>query len=490
MPEGTSCEFNSFHVTDDGAIALVGARFVLPDHNVFVDMIELMVEGQHFDVMVLLDSDNRTMAAARFNLTSTTLYRGATVAGCYTSRKVLLETVYDGVGEYLCCRIDSKNPKGLEDHLSLFASACNTATSGDTVEIYTETLGFTLPNMGTLPVGSNCRRRAPNYTEMRIFESMGQDNCPSRIRTQITFNNTMHVGIAVGGAANTILHMIAIVKEPSVEVSRDTWDPLSLEISILVKLASSRPWGTTEFGEAYAVPVVMKALGDCIDPGTQSVSGKSTGEFASVTNIENPECVRNAFDSVEVAGPLYNLRGDEAQDSSVVNVSGVAKGKRDVTFVARVFEDEDSATETIRKTEARSDGCLIIRNEGTKGSPCMSEMLNSTSAIMGTGRGESHTLVTVGRLPGATYEPAIGYVTPEAVCRDPIALVEDGDTIVIHLKNHRLYLGLSEESLTGRTKRSGPQPSHITRGYLRHYANHLIPTSEGVPMSIVGLQAG
>ena len=243
-------------------------------------------------------------------------------------------------------------------------------------------------------------------------------------------------------------------------------------------------------GEACAVPVVMKALGDCIDPGTQSVSGKSTGEIASVTNIENPECVRNAFDPVESAGPLYNLRGDEPQDSSVVNVSGVAKGKRDVTFVARVLEDEDSAPETIHKTEVRSDGCLIIRNEGTKGSPCMSEMLNATSAVMGTGRSESHTLVTAGRLPGATHEPAIGYVTPEAVCRDPIALVEDGDTIVIHLKNHRLYLGLSEESLTGRTKRSGPQPSHITRGYLRHYANHLIPASEGVPMSIVGLQAG
>ena len=103
---------------------------MLPNHKVFVDMIELMVEGQHFDVMVLLDSDNRKMAAARFNLTSTTLYRGATVTGRYTNRKVLLETVYDGVGEYLRCRIDSKNPKGLEDHLSPFASACNTATSG------------------------------------------------------------------------------------------------------------------------------------------------------------------------------------------------------------------------------------------------------------------------------------------------------------------------------------------------------------------------
>ena len=99
-------------------------------------MIELIVEGQHFDVTVLLASDNRTMAVARFNLTSTTLYRGATVAGRYTNRKVLLKTVYDGVGAYLRCRIDSKNPKWLEDHLSLFASACNTATSGDTIVMH------------------------------------------------------------------------------------------------------------------------------------------------------------------------------------------------------------------------------------------------------------------------------------------------------------------------------------------------------------------
>ncbi len=93
MPEGAPCEFNSFHVTDDGTIAFVGTRFVLSNHNVFADMIELMVEGRHFDMMVLLASDNRTMAAARFNLTSTTLYRGAPVAGRYSNREVLLETV-------------------------------------------------------------------------------------------------------------------------------------------------------------------------------------------------------------------------------------------------------------------------------------------------------------------------------------------------------------------------------------------------------------
>lgn len=109
---------------------------MLSNHNVFADMIELMVEGQHFDMMVLLASDNRTIAAAGFNLTSTTLYRGATVAGRYSNRRVFLESVYDGVGEYLRCRIDFKNPKGLEDHLSPFPSACNTATSGDTIVVH------------------------------------------------------------------------------------------------------------------------------------------------------------------------------------------------------------------------------------------------------------------------------------------------------------------------------------------------------------------
>ena len=487
MAGGTPCEFNTFHVTDSETFASVGMRYVLPSRDLVADMIELMVEGHRFDAMVLIGSGDKVMpgmvmAAARIDIPAIVLYGGPTKAGTYKNKKVFLETVYDGVGEHLVGKITEEELKGLEDNHFPFSGACDTATSGNTAGIYTEALGLSLPHSGTCPAGSNYQLRAAKYTGMRILDLVREDLRPSEILTRGAFENAMRVGLTVGGSTNMVLHMIAMAKEAGVDVNFDTWDRLSRETPTLVKLAPSGPWGVTDLGEAGGTPAVMKALGDLIHLETLTVSGNTTRELIAQSEIENPECIRRRRNPIEADGSIYILKGSLAPGGAVVKASGVSRDMWQAVLPARVFEDEERAISALRDGTIQPGTCVVIRNEGTRGGPGMREMLGATSALMGAGLGNSCALVTDGRFSGATHGPAIGYVTPEAARGGPIALVEDNDLIRIDLSGRRLDLEVAPEVLAERRRIHTPMPPRVSRGYLKHYAEHVAPASEGAVM--------
>ena len=484
MAGGTPCEFNTFHVTDSETFASVGMRYVLPSRDVIADGIELMVEGHRLDAMVLIGSGDKVMpgmvmAAARLDLPAIMLYGGPTKAGLHKGRKVFLETVYDSVGEHLRGLVDAEDLKALEDNHFPFAGASDTATSGNTAGIYTEALGLALPGSGTLPAGSNYQLRAAKYTGMRILELLREDVRPSSILTPNAFKNAMRAGMAVGGSTNMVLHMMAMAYEAGVSVDFDLWDQLSRETPTLVELAPSGPWGVTDLGEAGGVPALLKALGDRIDGSALTVSGATVAEVAAAATIENPDCIRTLDDPVDADGSLYILKGSLAPDGAVVKVSGVARVLWEVTLSARVFEDEESAIAAIRGGEIEPGTCIVIRNEGTKGGPGMREMLGATSAVIGAGLGESCALVTDGRFSGATHGLAVGYVTPEAARGGAIAVVRDGDKVRIDLAKRKLDLMLEPAEIEMRFANRVPPEPKVARGYLKFYADHVAPASEG-----------
>ncbi len=487
MAGGTPCMFNTFHVTDSETFASVGMRYVLPSRDVVADMIELMVEGHRFDAIVMIGSGDKVMpgmvmAASRLDLPTIMIYGGPTPVGYYKGQKVFLETVYDAVGEHIRGKISREDLKGLEDNHFPWSGACDTATSGNTAGIYTEALGLALPGSGTLPAGSNYQLRAAKYTGMRVMELLKDDVRPSKILTKAAFENAMRVGMAVGGSTNMVLHFIAMATEAGIDISFDTWDSLSRTTPTLVKIAPSGPWGVTEVNDAGGVPALMKALGVRLHNETVTVSGKSAGEIAAAAQISRPEVIKTDKDPVDAEGSIFILKGTLAPGGAVVKASGVTKGMWSCTLTARVFEDEESAIEALRADTIAKGTCIIIRNEGTKGGPGMREMLGATSALMGAGLGESCALVTDGRFSGATHGPAVGYVTPEAARGGPIAVVKDGDQITIDLAERRLDLAVSAAEITARFKTYKAPPAKVKRGYLKFYAEHVAPASEGAVM--------
>lgn len=487
MAGGTPCEFNTFHVTDSETFASVGMRYVLPSRDLVTDMIELMVEGHRFDAMVLIGSGDKVvpgmvMAASRLDIPAIMLYGGATRAGVYRGQKVFLETVYDAVGEHLRSNVSAQDLKGLEDNHFPFAGACDTATSGNTAGIYTEALGLSLPHSGTLLAGSNYQLRAAKYTGMRIMELLEQDIRPSQILTPQAFENAMRVGLAVGGSTNMVLHFIAMAVEAGLQVDFDTWDRLSRDTPTLIKLAPSGPWGISDLADAGGVPAIMQALGRRIDDSCTTVCGKTVGEILSTLEHSESDCIQSADQPVAQEGSLYILRGSLAPGGAVVKVSGVADSMWNTRLKARIFEDEETAIEALRSGSIKAGSCIVIRNEGTRGGPGMREMLGATSALMGAGLGETCALVTDGRFSGATHGPAIGYVTPEAARGGPIAIVQDGDRIILDLKNRRLDIDLTEEEMAGRFCAYTPPEPRVKRGYLKFYAEHVAEAANGAVM--------
>lgn len=487
MSGGTPCMFNTFHVTDSETFASVGMRYVLPSRDVVADMIELMVEGHRFDAMVLIGSGDKVMpgmvmAASRLDIPAIMIYGGPTPAGYYKGQKVFLETVYDAVGEHLRGKVSAEDLKGLEDNHFPFSGACDTATSGNTSGIYTEALGLALPGSGTMPAGSNYQLRAAKYTGMRIMELLAKDIRPSKILTKDAFENAMRVGMAVGGSTNMVLHFMAMAKEAGVDVSFETWDALSRTTPTLVKLAPSGPWGVTELNFAGGVPAVMKALGKRIHQGALTVSGKTVGDIVKEATIENPDVIHLDSNPHDPEGSLYILKGSLAPGGSVVKASGVAKAMWRCTLQARVFEDEERAIDALRAGSITTGTCIVIRNEGTKGGPGMREMLGATSALMGAGLGETCALVTDGRFSGATHGPAIGYVTPEAARGGVIALIKDGDKIAIDLADRKLDLMVDAKEIEKRRATYVAPEPRVKRGYLKFYAEHVAPASEGAVM--------
>jgi len=462
-------------------------RYVLPSRDVVADMIELMVEGHRFDAMVLIGSGDKVMpgmvmAAARLDLPSIMIYGGPTPVGRYRGNKVFLETVYDAVGEHIRGERSLEDLRGLEDNHFPFSGACDTATSGNTAGIYTEALGLALPHSGTLPAGSNYQLRAAKYTGMRIMDLLRDDVRPSKILTQAAFENAMRVGMAVGGSTNMVLHFMAMAKEAGVDVSFDTWDKLSRSTPTLVKLAPSGPWGVTEMNDAGGVPGVMKGLGGLINREALTVSGKTTGEIVDAAIIEDADIIRSHDNPVETEGSLFILKGSLAPGGAVVKASGVTRAMWNCTLTAKVFEDEEAAIDALRAGSVKPGTCVVIRNEGTKGGPGMREMLGATSALMGAGLGETCALVTDGRFSGATHGPAIGYVTPEAARGGVIAVIADGDRIVIDLNARKLDLDVSEAEISLRWKAYVAPEPRVKRGYLKFYSEHVAPASEGAVM--------
>lgn len=487
MGGGTPIEFNTFHVTDSEAFAARSMRYVLPSRDVVADSIELMAEGHGVDALVLLTGGDKptpgmVMAAARLNLPSILLYAGPTTYGVYRGKKLFLETVYDGVGEVVRGEIDEATLKHWEDELFPGPGAGDTLTSGNTAGIYCEALGLSLPESATLPAGCNKQIRAAKYTGMRIMDLLRNNIRALDILTPAAFENALRVALAVSGSTNLVLHFIAMAKEAGIVIDFDMIDRIGRDTPTLAKLAPSGPWGVTELGAAGGVPAVLSELGDLIDGSTITVSGRTTGEIAAAAENLNPELLASRDQPVAAEGAIWILRGTLAPDGAVVKASGVAPSMWQFEGTAKVFEDEESAIEAILGSQVTAGTAIIIRNEGPRGGPGMREMLGATSAVVGMGLSESVALITDGRFSGATHGPAIGYVGPEAADGGPIALVEDGDRIVIDLPQRRLDLDVAPEELERRRAGHEPRKPSVTKGYLAFYAQHVAPACRGAVM--------
>jgi dihydroxy-acid dehydratase len=339
---------------------------------------------------------------------------------------------------------------------------------------------------GTIPAVYSERIQLAKHAGMKIMELLEKDIKPRDIMTEDAFRNALTMDMALGCSTNSMLHLPAIAHECGIDLNLDIANEISAHTPNLCHLA---PAGRTymedlnEAGGIYAVMNEINKLG-LLKTDLITCTGKTVAENIEGVVNRNPEIIRTVDNPYSPTGGIAVLRGNLAPDSCVVKRSAVAPEMLRHSGPARVFDCEEDAMAAINGGLINEGDVVVIRYEGPKGGPGMREMLNPTSAIMGSGLGSSVALITDGRFSGATRGASIGHVSPEAAVGGPIALVEEGDIIEIDIDNCSVNLRVSDEVLAERRKNWKPREPKVTTGYLARYASLVTSGNRGAILEI------
>ena len=463
-------------VCDGMAMGHKGMHYSLPTRELIADMVESIAEAHRLDGLVLLTNCDKItpgmlMAAARLDIPCIIVTAGPMMSGRGQAGRQysFVSDTFEAMARYKAGVIDAKELQVCEDNACPGMGSCQGLFTANTMAILTETMGMSLPRCGTALAVSALKRRIAFASGEKIVELVHNNITPRSILTRAAFENAIRVDLALGGSSNTVLHLLAIAREAGVELPLETFDILARETP---QLASMNPAGEhfmEDLDVAGGVSGVLKQLGDKIRDNP-TVLGLSTLQLAeSIQNVDET-VIRSLSNPVKKEGGIAVLFGSIAPKGAVVKQSGVSDRMMTFEGTARCFDSEELAMAALMEGVVKSGDVVVIRYEGPKGGPGMREMLAPTAALMGLGLGDSVALITDGRFSGGTRGPCIGHISPEAAEGGPIALIKDGDRILLDTPNRKLDLLVDEAVLAARREQwTAPEPK-IKSGWLARYA--------------------
>lgn len=477
MAGGVPLVFPAIAVCDGIAMGHEGMKYSLVTRELIADSTEAMAKAHALDALVMVPNCDKNvpgllMAAARVNVPTVFVSGGPMLAGRVDGKKISYSTVSEAVSRYKVGEIDSEKLGEYENNACPTCGSCSGMFTANSMNCLTEVLGMGLRGNGTIPAVYSERIRLAKHAGMAVMELYRKNIRPRDIMTYEAFENALTVDMALGCSTNSMLHLPAIAHECGIDLNLDIANSISAKTPNLCHLAPAGDHFIEELNEAGGVYAVMHELNklNLIHTELMTCTGKTVGENIDGCEIKNTEIIRTIDNPYSATGGIAVLRGNLAPDGCVVKRSAVAPEMMHHSGKARVFDCEEDALNAIYEGKINPGEVVIIRYEGPKGGPGMREMLNPTSAIMGSGLGNSVALITDGRFSGATRGAAIGHVSPEATVGGNIALVNEGDIVEIDIPKNTINVLVSDEELERRRAQWSPRPPRITTGYLSRYA--------------------
>lgn len=481
---GTPLEFPAIGVCDGIAMGHTGMKYSLASRELIADSVESVAMASGFDGLVLIPNCDKVvpgmlMAAARLNIPSIVVSGGPMLAGRYKGKDVSVSQSFEAAGKFAAGQMDAEELALLEEQACPGCGSCAGLFTANTMNCLTEVLGMGLPGNGTIPAAYfGARRLLAKRAGALIMELVQKDIRPRDILTQAAFENAVTVDLAIGGSSNTVLHLTAIAHEAGIELPAPLFDEISRRTPYIVKLSPGGTHHMQDLNEAGGISAVMQELAkkDLLHLEALTVSG-TVAERIKGAKIQRADVIHSVASPYRLEGGLAILRGNLCPDYAVVKASAVDDDMLVYQGKARCFSSEEAAVKAIMEGEIHDGDVVVIRYEGPKGGPGMQEMLNPTAVIAGMGLKVG--LITDGRFSGASRGACIGHVSPEAMEGGPIALIEDGDTIMIDIPGRRLHLEVSDEELARRRAAWQRPAPKITTGYLARYAKLTTSASTG-----------
>jgi dihydroxy-acid dehydratase len=486
MAGGTPIEFPTIGICDGIAMNHEGMKYSLASRELIADSIEVMAMAHPFDALVLVTNCDKIipgmlMAALRLNIPAVVISGGPMLAGRYQGKDIDLIKVFEGVGKVKAERITEDELSKIEEAACPGCGSCAGMFTANTMNCLTEALGLGLPGNGTIPAVHAARRRLAKQAGSEVMELLRRNIKPRDIATLGAFRNAIVVDMALGGSTNTILHLPAIAREAGINLELKLFDELSKKTPNLCHLSPAGSCHIQDLFEAGGVQAVLKELDKVglVNKDVLTVTGATLAENIAEVTVQNREVIRSVDDPYHQEGGIAILYGNLAPDGAVVKQSGVAPEMLKRTGIARTFDSEEEAVESILGRKIGAGDIVVIRYEGPRGGPGMREMLTPTSAIVGMDLDKEVALLTDGRFSGGTRGAAIGHISPEAAEGGPIALVKDGDTIEIDIPQKKLALKIDESEIKRRKKDWEPPEPNIKAGYLHRYSQMVTSASTG-----------
>ncbi|MGN0551387.1 MAG: dihydroxy-acid dehydratase [Acutalibacteraceae bacterium] len=486
MAGGIPIVFPAIAVCDGIAMGHEGMKYSLVTRELIADSTEAMAKAHAFDGLVMVPNCDKNvpgllMAAARLNIPSIFVSGGPMLAGIVDGKKISYSTVSEAVSRYKVGEIDDAKLSEYENKACPTCGSCSGMFTANSMNCLTEVLGMGLRGNGTIPAVYSRRLQLAKHAGMQIMELVKNNIRPRDIMTEKAFQNALTVDMALGCSTNSMLHLPAIAHECGIDLHLDIANDISAKTPNLCHLAPAGDHFMEQLDEAGGVYAVMHEVSKLglINTDILTCTGKTVGENIDGCEIKDTDIIRTIDNPYSKTGGIAVLKGNLAPDGCVVKRSAVAQEMMHHKGSARVFDCEEDALNAIYGGKINPGEVVVIRYEGPKGGPGMREMLNPTSAIMGSGLGSCVALITDGRFSGATRGAAIGHVSPEAAVGGNIALINEGDEIEIDINANTINVLISDEELNRRRAQWKPRQPRITTGYLARYAKLVTSGTKG-----------
>ena len=481
---GMPVEFPAIAICDGIAMGHDGMKYPLASRELIADSIEAVANGHAFDGLVMIPNCDKVvpgmlMAAGRLNIPTVVVSGGPMLAGRWKGRDISVSTMFEAAGKFEAGELSADEMEAMEFRACPSCGSCAGLFTANTMNSLTEVLGMGLAGNGTIPAAYSGRRRMlAKKAGWAVMDLVKKNVLPRDIMTLEAFENAIAVDMAIGGSTNTVLHLPAIAHEAGVDLSLDLFDEISRKARYITKMSPGGSYHMQDLDEAGGISAVMKELTkiglihtDCL-----TVTGPLKDRLAHAF-VENHEVIHDIDNAYMNKGGIAILKGNLAPLGSVIKESAVEKELLTYEGTAKCYDSEEAAIKAITGGEIKEGHVVVIRYEGPKGGPGMREMLNPTAVI--TGMGLKVALLTDGRFSGASRGACVGHISPEAMEGGPIALVKDGDRILVDVPNRRLELLVDETELARRKAAwKRPEPK-VKTGYLSRYARLVTSANTG-----------
>ncbi|MGM0461908.1 MAG: dihydroxy-acid dehydratase [Fibrobacterota bacterium] len=495
-----AAEFNTIAVDDGIAMGHGGMLYSLPSRELIADSVEYMVNAHCADALICIPNCDKIvpgmlMAALRLNIPTIFVSGGPMEAGRSGTRKLdLVDAIVSGSDS----SVSDEDLADIEAHACPTCGSCSGMFTANSMNSLTEAIGLAFPGQATVVATHKKRREFLQKGARQIVENAmayyfdGDDRVlPRNIATRAAFENAMALDIAMGGSTNTVLHLLGMAQSAGVDYTMEDMDKLSRKVPCLSKVAPNSPiYHMEDVNRAGGIMGILGELdrGGLIDGSTNRidrmtlsqtldtydimresvseeaielysaapagvVSNKIASQDSYFDDLDRDRksgCIRSVEHAYSKEGGLAVLFGNIAEKGCVVKTAGVDESIYEFSGTARVFDSQDQACEAILADTVSAGDVVVIRYEGPAGGPGMQEMLYPTSFIKSKHLGKACALITDGRFSGGTSGLSIGHISPEAVSKGAIALIREGDTIEISIRDRRLSLAVSDDELDRR----------------------------------------